>query len=286
MVHIDYNVEGVMDIVLPSSSSTKPWVIMIHGGGWHFQTKSAMEGLACVFANRGYPVVNVSYPLLSFTFDQVLLLLSVLTLLVILCWAWLRYDVQLLTGLWLMIMMIIGEIWRHKPWLTIEDQLSMILKQVEYIHTRYELSSDCPWIVAGYSSGAHLSSLISMRGLPSGLGYIHTSVLISGIYGKDLFLEMPASYELYKATFQDVKGEFALEYSQPNDDRTCILLINGESDLNLKKHSYYFYHHLYDAGIYVKSIMIPDTTHWSVHREWSHSRSWVMDQVEEFIERL
>ncbi len=252
----------LMDIYNDTYNS-KGTMIMIHGGGWHFQSKSAMVGIAHVFANQGYRVVCVSYPLLAFTFQQMMMVLVLLTLL-FLCF--LKME---LFWVWILFLGILSEYWSHQPWLTVRDQVEAIKVQIQWIRG----DSNEKVIVLGYSCGAHLGAMIAHQTF----NVVDCCILISGIYDKSVLCELYGGSQL---TFAGV-DEFPTDYAMPVGIR--MLLLNASCDLNLKKQAYIYYQKLYEAGVYVKALVVPDTNHWTVHRQWSSKRAWVRDYVIEFI---
>jgi acetyl esterase/lipase len=239
-------------------------VLMIHGGGWHFQSKSAMVGQAYVFAEQGYRVVCVSYPLLSFTFQQMIVAIMILTLIFLL---FVKHE---LLWIWLILVGIMSEYWSYQPWLTVQDQVEAIKVQLQWVRDTYTNSKIT---IVGYSCGAHLGAMVAHQTY----GVIDCCILISGVYDKSILCELMGGSQLTLAGVDD----FPTNYAAPVSTR--FLLMNASCDLNLKKQTYVYYHKLYEAGVYVKAMIVPDTNHWTVHRRWSTTRSWVRDAVLEFM---
>lgn len=247
--------------------TTKGTIIMIHGGGWHFQSKSSMIGMAHVFANQGYRTVCVSYPLLSFTFAQLLTVLVILTLLYC-CFV----KVELL-WIWLLLVAILSEYWAHQSWLTVRDQVEAIKVQLQWLCDRDGTSK---FTIFGYSCGAHLGAMVAHQTH----GIIECCILLSGVYDKSVLGELWGGNQLCLAGVDD----FPTNYAPPVATR--FLLINASCDMNLKKQTYVFYNRLYEAGVYVQAFIVPDTTHWTVHRKWLTDRAWVVERVMTFMNEV
>ena len=260
----------VMDIYndIPTVKDT---IIMIHGGGWHFQSKASMVGLAHVMASQNYRVVCVSYPLLAFTFLQLFMVLFLLTLLYC-CFIPLE-----LLWCWLLFVGVLSEYWQHQPWLTVQDQVEAIKQQIAWLSMSQNtqvipLVSKC--IIMGYSCGAHLGAMI----VHQTHNLIKSCVLISGVYDKEILCELYGGHQLSLAGVND----FPMNYSVPTD--VHFLLINASCDLNLKKQSYVYYQKLVDAGAYVRAIIAPDTNHWTICRQWKTKQAHLLQQVVEFLQ--
>jgi acetyl esterase/lipase len=244
---------------------------MIHGGGWHFQSKASMVGLAHVMASYNYRVVCVSYPLLAFTFFQLFMVLFLLTLLYC-CFIPLE-----LLWCWLLFVGVLSEYWRHQPWLTIQDQLESIKTQIAWLSNPNNglatlLTQKC--ILMGYSCGAHSAAMIAHQTHD----IVKSCVLISGVYDKETLCELYGGRQLCHAGVDD----FPMNYAVPTD--VHFLLINASCDLNLKKQSYLYYQRLYDAGAYVRAIVVPDTNHWTICRQWKTKRTQLLQSVLTFIQ--
>ena len=54
---------GKFDLVLPLDTGPHPWVLWVHGGGWHFGDKADVLPYAELLAARGFAVAIVNYPL-------------------------------------------------------------------------------------------------------------------------------------------------------------------------------------------------------------------------------
>lgn len=53
---------GLFDLVTPTGPGPHPWVIWLHGGGWHFSDKSDALPYVELLADRGYAGAVVNYP--------------------------------------------------------------------------------------------------------------------------------------------------------------------------------------------------------------------------------
>jgi acetyl esterase/lipase len=252
----------VMDIYNDSPDAINT-IIMVHGGGWHFQSKSSMVGIAHVFAEQNYRVVCVSYPLLSFSCVQLLCILAILTLLLV----WLCIESELL-WIWVIFLGVISDYHAHHPWLTVRDQVEAIKVQIQWL----QLKKKC--IFLGYSCGAHLATMVAIHTHQ----VVESCVLISGVYDRKVLCEIWGGRQLCYAGVD----EFPTDYATPTKD-IRFLFLNASIDLNLKKQTHVYYHKLKDAGLYVRARVIPHTNHWTVHRQWGVSRAWVRDYVLDFI---
>jgi acetyl esterase/lipase len=161
---------------------------------------------------------------------------------------------------------VISEYFKHQPWLTITDQVEAIKVQMAWLAQTYTQK----FMIVGYSCGAHLGALLAHQTFD----LIESCILISGVYDRKVLYEIKGGDQLGVDLFpMDLAVPVGVKF----------YLINAECDLNLKKQTYVYYHKLYEAGVFVKTLVVPGTTHWTVHRQWGSDRSWVMDKVDEFL---
>lgn len=55
--------DGLFDLVIPEGPGPHPWLIWVHGGGWHFGSKEYPLPYVELLASRGIAGVVVNYPL-------------------------------------------------------------------------------------------------------------------------------------------------------------------------------------------------------------------------------
>jgi len=55
--------DGLFDLVLPQGPGPHPWLLWVHGGGWHFGSKEYPLPYVEILASRGIAGVVVNYPL-------------------------------------------------------------------------------------------------------------------------------------------------------------------------------------------------------------------------------
>lgn len=55
--------DGLFDLVLPQGPGPHPWLLWVHGGGWHFGSKEYPLPYVELLASRGFAGVCVNYPL-------------------------------------------------------------------------------------------------------------------------------------------------------------------------------------------------------------------------------
>ena len=61
--YADTGRDGLFDLVLPDGPGPHPWLLWVHGGGWHFGSKEDPLPYVEHLASRGIAGVVVNYPL-------------------------------------------------------------------------------------------------------------------------------------------------------------------------------------------------------------------------------
>ena len=63
LVYADTGRDGLFDLVLPDGPGPHPWLLWVHGGGWHFGSKENVLPYVEHLASTGIAGVVVNYPL-------------------------------------------------------------------------------------------------------------------------------------------------------------------------------------------------------------------------------
>ena len=70
-----------------------------------------------------------------------------------------------------------------------------------------------------------------------------------------------------------------------NPETPPQLLLNGDFDISLKRHTRDYYFILKNQGVYVKTRVFPGTDHLSIHKYWRcHNRN-VLDEILLFLRK-
>lgn len=274
------NAREGLDIYVPSGAlGTYPVIFYIHGGAWVAGSKARAKSPCQNLAEKGYVCVVPAYTLSKATNTQKILAFyfSVLTLLSL---AIVTTSMKQM-GLIILFLLLTVSIFALLSMGTAGSQ-----HQTDFQHPKHitDLANALKWTVEnvaeyggdptqihvmGYSAGAHLASLLStntsyteMAEVPPGT--VKSCVCVSGVYSDKRLAETPLGQQLLYTVFGQRKQYYdAFPIYNVSSQTPPFLLINGDIDLNLKRHSFDFHYCLRQSGVYSEMAYFP-AHHWNI----------------------
>ena len=284
----------VLDVHTNPKTKTKnaPVIVVLHGGAWFLGSKSYANEISKHLVDQGFVVVAPCYRLTNFNNEniQMVFFFQFVTLL---GFAVLSKGKTRSVLLVLLVFVILA---------TLCYILSNPRKIIQHPVHANDVSRVVFWTyqniedfggnrdqitILGHSAGAHLAALVScspryLRKLNAPENIIKATVCICGVFSDKRMKETRMGTNLLRNTFGDREtytDAFPIYHVQPNTPPH--LLINASRDYSLMDHTFDFFFALREQGVYVRSIVYPNTTHFGIITAWeSHNKKVLLDIVE------
>lgn len=274
-----------------------PVILYIHGGAWHIGDKKHSRFPAEHMAHDGHVVVVPAYHLTTLSTQEYMGLLQfgiVICLLFVLCFrsAENRMAIMIMAMIFVTVFLVMmsfapdNKIQHPQHIIDVANSLRWTIDNID----KYGGDPD-KIVVMGHSAGAHLASLLAtnhrftdMFDIPRDT--IKGTIAMSGVYNDKRLTESRLGDTILKRVFGDNAHFDAFPiYNIKHDETPPHLLLNASKDISLKRHAADYFFALRTKEVYAKSIEVPDTTHWSICRDWgpgeAHENVWT--EVKEFI---
>lgn len=295
-----------LDIYVPNVETTdvkKPddgWPVVVygHGSGWLINTKDNSYDNLSKLSEKGYAVVVMDYSK-SFLDNQQLTSILTLVIFFMLLFAFTSSTVE--QTIFILVIMVVIISYFCIVWATVPREKNYHPKHIMDIAEAFKWSYDNisnyngnnkMIFAAGHSSGSMLTSLLStnemyieQQGLK--LTDIKGCVAISPPLSDVRMKESGIGSELLYAAFgrkDDYSDAFPIWNVEPGKGIPPFLLINAESDLNLKRSSLDFHYLLKQNNIYSKIFYLDGANHWNECRYWDGDHKIVLDTIHQFLQ--
>lgn len=316
---ISFLKEQKLDVYSDKTKKNAPVVVIVHGGAWLLGSKEDMAHMATVISDNGFVCVCPEYALSSIdsVLVQRMLVLSFIMLILLLILAKAR-SVRIVLILVGLLIVILGSIHlvrtdetktnRHPA--HVKDIANAIKWTVENI-TKYN-GNPANIHLLGHSAGGALVTLVSMN--PRFLGElsvdrscIKSVISISAPLSFARIQSSSVKHILNRSVFAEKSVLTHAELvSDSNDENLNIrrkrtidswpiffiqdhfltdlkhvrfLILTAEIDFSLHLHAQDFVAALEDRGMKVKRYNFPQTTHFSIRKDWTGRHRHVADVV-------
>lgn len=278
-----------------------PVLYYIHGGAWHFHNKQITAEMAQIIGSENIVFVAASYRLSSFcNFHTEIVIISVLVLIMLL--TIISHNYYQLSSVWLLALpLILLELYVHyngsntPKWFHpyhIED----VARNLKWIYNNInKYNGDYNKIVVmGHSAGAHLATLLStnlfflhQQHLPNNV--IKGCIGISGIYTDKRLSQFWYGMLLRNSVF----GSSGVYYDSfpiynVGSYTPPTLLLSADNEMGLKRQTYDYHYTLKQKGVWVRTIHVPNTSHWNIHKNWhsKNKRFSVLSEIKQFVNEV
>lgn len=296
-------------------------VVIVHGGAWMIGSKDSFHAMAKQICHEfGVTCIVPDYSLSNIDCSTLVkskmsLFLVVAQVIFILFCKRSKQRVVILTFLLLFLLLFIVCIivewtlfsWRSKN--SHPTHVRDVAQCIRFVTTSFQTQTS-KIVLIGHSAGAHMCSLLALNDMyleKKLFDQISGVVAISGVYSYWDMRRSFASIFLNKYIFVDMFTEDlnqetldAKKNSDPaqwlyitsawplfhvNDlvRKTRFLLLTSDTDFSILKHSVNFERALKQHNFPVQHIHVPNTTHFSIHKEWYAKHSHVFDYVAQFL---
>jgi len=285
--HLSYGVHPACeaDVYLPPESrvdrrTTSPLVLYLHGGAWHIGNRTASEAPAKELAREGYVVVAPSYSQTNLSRDQLLSLLWLQTIIILLFALASGSLAQFLcmACIWAGLSGLLLLLWAttDKEEVRHPAHINDVARAVAWarLHAPEWQANPDHIHVVGHSAGGHLASLLvtntsyaQRHGVPPEV--FKSCCAISGVYSDKRLKQTRVGQSLLLNAFGDRHSYLdAFPLYHVTEATPPVLLLNGGSDLGLKRHTLDFHYHLKQHHVYSKVEYFNHRSHWDIAREW------------------
>ena len=276
-----------------------PLVVVVHGGGWLTGSAESMTDVCTSLNETGFSCVAPTYELSSIdsVFIQKILALSIccVSVLLLLSTSFVQRAV-------LMIVLVFVSVFIVTYLMVIEDSdinrhpvhIVDLCRTISLIND--QIPKDRNLVLLGHSAGAHLCALIVTNtrfilAEPNGrtiLDKILGVIAISGPYSDQRLSKSLFARHLMSCVFadqrEDVVDAFPLYFVHEN---VCpFLLINAGGDMSLLLHAFDFYHALKAKNIRVETLLLQESCHITVKKNWRDKNRLALVTVIDFIRSL
>jgi acetyl esterase/lipase len=276
-----------------------PVVVVVHGGGWLTGSAESMSDVCASLNENGFTCVAPTYQLSSVdsVFLQKLLALSICCASVLLL-----LSPSFKQRAMLMVFLIFISVFIVTHLLVLEDSdlnrhpvhVIDLCRTLSIIHDNF--ANDRKLVLLGHSAGAHLCALIVTNtrfilAEPNGrliLDQIIGVVAISGPYSDQRLSNSLFARHLMSCVFADQREDVvdAFPVYHVHENVCPFLLINAGGDMSLLLHSFDFYHALKAKNVHVCTLLMPDTCHITVKKNWRDKNKLALITTINFIRSL
>ena len=301
------------------------FVVIVHGGAWMIGSKNSFHSMATLMCHEFNAICVVpDYSLSNIDGSAIVNSKVMLLLLLGQCFflMFCKHSKQRLVVIALFLFFLILSVlfifvefslllWR--PHNSHPAHVRDIARCMQFTFDLYNKEmQNSKIMLIGHSAGAHLCALLALNDtyLQRDLfDRIAGVVAMSGVYsywemqrsGVSLFLDK----YIFVGMFNGNLTPEALEAKKTNDPaqwlyitsawplfhvsqtvrRTRFFLLTSDTDFSILQHNVEFAKHLKMCGFPVQHVHIPNTTHFSIHKQWNTKHKHVWNDVCQFINK-
>jgi acetyl esterase/lipase len=318
-VFYDENSSKKCDIYTDHATSSRPVVLVVHGGAWIFGCKEEMQEIASFLASKGFVAIAIEYSLsqLDKTWVQRIIVIQLLALM--LFFLFLKSPpvkaMCAFLSLFLAFHTILGSLVHENRTTQHPDHVMDLARAIRWIFSHgHEYGGDPNQIfLLGHSSGAHLVSLATLnrrflRDMPKDV--IKGVVAISGPYSYWRMQESSIKHFINQSVFNITNGMPETTLLDTNDHQSRqewakivdawpiffeyaidehtppFLLLTAGMDWSLLYHARDFANMLKRRNAHVQVIHFDNTTHFSIRAHWFDQNADVGDVVHRFVSTI
>ena len=287
----------VLDVYSPTYASDSPVVIVLHGGAWFLGDKIIAKSMSENLALRGCVVVTPGYRLSNVSNDNVTSVMGVQSFLLLLIAVLATENARALLFLlviFLNVLLLTYLISKPRQVIHHPVHANDVAEAVRWTVDNIAQHGGNPnhIVLLGHSAGGHLASLVScnpkfLRRVDLPATAIKGTVCISGVFSDRRLMQTPIGHEILKNAFGNRKSyvdAFPIYHVQPNTPPHFLL--NANLDYSLKRHTLDMFFALRARGIYVRSQVYPNTTHFNIRHRWEHENKRILLDIVQFIHEV
>ena len=273
----------ILDVYKCPRQRKGPTIVCTHGGSWMLSDKSSIAALATLLAQEGFCVIAPSYRLSVFDDMDVRHMLALeLVVLLTIATCLPRGNMIVLYIFVVFFCVLLAVYLTTAPKRTVSrhpdhaEDLAAVIKWAHLHAEKYGGDND-RLLLLGYSAGGHLTALVANNraftrrlNLPDHI--VRGVVVLSGVFSDKRMRASVIGRKILDVVFgRRAEHHDAFPIYHCHATSPPHLLVNAECDFSLRRHTFDFFFALREQGVYVRSLLIPSTSHFDIYTGWTRN---------------